>query len=81
MTIGAVEPSSHELGSLSAACDKLWDLDENRLEPGQDYMMNLQVLHRRAGNCSDLNNFQFNTTYCKFLSAHKAGKSFAHLNL
>lgn len=42
MTMG-VEPSEAELSNLSHACGKLWDLDDNRLEPGQDYLMNLQV--------------------------------------
>jgi len=28
--------------SLSEACSKLWDLDENRLVPGRDYKINLQ---------------------------------------
>lgn len=41
--MGSVEPSQEELGNLSDACGKLWELDDNRLEPGQDYHMNLQV--------------------------------------
>lgn len=28
--------------SLSGICSELWDLDENRLRPGQDYAINLQ---------------------------------------
>ena len=28
--------------SLSEACSKLWDLDENRLVPGRDYKISLQ---------------------------------------
>ncbi|KAK7386295.1 hypothetical protein VNO78_26430 [Psophocarpus tetragonolobus] len=32
-----VEPSEHELTDLSSACNKLWDLDLNRLVPGKDY--------------------------------------------
>ncbi|XP_057416877.1 uncharacterized protein LOC130711329 [Lotus japonicus] len=32
-----VEPSQSELGDLSRACEKLWDLDSNRLVPGKDY--------------------------------------------
>lgn len=32
----------HELGSLSAACQRLWQLDLNRLEPGQHYVLNPQ---------------------------------------
>lgn len=39
----AQEPSTHELDSLSAACSKLWELDDNRLVPGSDYQLNLQV--------------------------------------
>ncbi|KAG9452487.1 hypothetical protein H6P81_005391 [Aristolochia fimbriata] len=32
-----VEPSEEELEDLSKACDKLWELDSNRLVPGKDY--------------------------------------------
>lgn len=32
-----VEPSEDELADLSRACEKLWDLDLNRLTPGKDY--------------------------------------------
>ncbi|CAL0331187.1 unnamed protein product [Lupinus luteus] len=32
-----VEPSEDELTDLSRACEKLWDLDLNRLVPGKDY--------------------------------------------
>jgi len=35
-TMGDVQPTDHELDSLSAACARLWDLDENRLTPGED---------------------------------------------
>ncbi|XP_047155754.1 poly(U)-specific endoribonuclease-A-like [Vigna umbellata] len=36
--IGAgLNPSEDELADLSKACDKLWDLDLNRLVPGKDY--------------------------------------------
>ena len=38
-----VMPSGQELDDLSAACSKLWTLDENRLIPGQDYTLNLGV--------------------------------------
>ncbi|KAK7251831.1 hypothetical protein RIF29_35385 [Crotalaria pallida] len=34
---GRVEPSENELNDLSHACEKLWDLDLNRLVPGKDY--------------------------------------------
>lgn len=32
-----MEPSEEELDDLSKACNKLWELDLNRLVPGQDY--------------------------------------------
>ncbi|KAE9607408.1 putative endoribonuclease XendoU [Lupinus albus] len=32
-----VEPTEDELTDLSRACEKLWDLDLNRLVPGKDY--------------------------------------------
>ncbi|CAK4086180.1 unnamed protein product [Aphanomyces euteiches] len=37
-----VLPTPSELRSLSDACNRLWDLDENRLEPGEHYQINLQ---------------------------------------
>ncbi|EIE27711.1 hypothetical protein COCSUDRAFT_45961 [Coccomyxa subellipsoidea C-169] len=36
-------PTQEELADLSLACQKIWDLDQNRLEPNRDYQMNLQV--------------------------------------
>eukprot|EP00892_Ulva_mutabilis_P000806 jgi/Ulvmu1/10726/UM068_0012.1 len=42
MSFEGVEPSPEELEDLSAACSRLWELDENRLVAGQDYTMNLQ---------------------------------------
>jgi len=39
----AVQVSREELADLSLACSKLWDLDDNRLEPGRDYNLDLQV--------------------------------------
>lgn len=36
--VGAeLEPSEDELADLSRACNKLWELDLNRLVPGKDY--------------------------------------------
>lgn len=35
--------SREELSDLSLACQKVWDLDSNRLEPGQHYNIDLQV--------------------------------------
>lgn len=32
-----MEPSQNELNDLSQACNKLWELDYNRLTPGKDY--------------------------------------------
>ncbi|XP_024996294.1 poly(U)-specific endoribonuclease-B-like [Cynara cardunculus var. scolymus] len=32
-----IEPSQNELSDLGQACNKLWDLDHNRLTPGKDY--------------------------------------------
>lgn len=37
-----VLPTDEELASLSDACNKLWDLDVNRLVPGKDYEIYLQ---------------------------------------
>ena len=36
-------PSQQELNSLAAACQRLWTLDVNGLQPGQDYDLNPQV--------------------------------------
>nr|XP_016473055.1 PREDICTED: poly(U)-specific endoribonuclease-B-like isoform X2 [Nicotiana tabacum] len=34
-----MEPSDEELSDLSRACNKLWELDLNRLVPGKDYQI------------------------------------------
>ncbi|KAK2995309.1 hypothetical protein RJ640_023823 [Escallonia rubra] len=34
-----LEPSKEELADLSKACNKLWELDLNRLVPGKDYQI------------------------------------------
>ncbi|KAJ4712592.1 Poly(U)-specific endoribonuclease-B like [Melia azedarach] len=34
---GSFEPSEEELADLSQACNRLWELDLNRLVPGKDY--------------------------------------------
>ena len=34
---GATDPTEEELRDVSLACNKLWDLDTNRLVPGKDY--------------------------------------------
>ncbi|KAL5728459.1 hypothetical protein ACHQM5_001539 [Ranunculus cassubicifolius] len=35
----SVEPSNEELSNLSEACNKLWELDSNRLVPDKDYQI------------------------------------------
>ena len=42
--MGSPTPSQEELRDLSLACQRVWSLDENRLEPGRDYQVDLQVL-------------------------------------
>ncbi|KXZ46905.1 hypothetical protein GPECTOR_39g399 [Gonium pectorale] len=37
-----MDPTSEELDSLVLAAQKLWELDENRLTPGEDYAINIQ---------------------------------------
>ena len=39
----SVQVSREELADLSLACSKLWDLDDNRLEPGRDHTLDVQV--------------------------------------
>lgn len=34
------EPTQEELRNISAACNRLWELDFNRLTPGHDYEIN-----------------------------------------
>ncbi len=36
------DPTKEELSSLSEACDRLWSLDANRLEPNKDYFLDIQ---------------------------------------
>ena len=36
------DPTKKELESLSDACDRLWSLDSNRLEPNKDYIIDIQ---------------------------------------
>jgi poly(U)-specific endoribonuclease len=51
-----VSPTGEELGSLSLACHRLWDLDVNRLVPGRDYIINLQQgknLHQAGDFAAD----------------------------
>jgi poly(U)-specific endoribonuclease len=50
-TYGNLEPSQLELSGLSEACNKLWELDLNRLVPGRDYQIDCgdgKRVHERA---------------------------------
>jgi hypothetical protein len=53
MAYGGVDPTSQELNNISLACSRLWELDENRLTPGQDYRLNLQVSNHFTYNIFD----------------------------
>jgi poly(U)-specific endoribonuclease len=37
-----MRPTQEELEDLSLACQRLWELDENRLEPDKHYDINVQ---------------------------------------
>ena len=37
----SLEPSPEELEDVTLACAKLWDLDRNRLTPGEDFQLNI----------------------------------------
>lgn len=37
-----IEPTASELGDLSLAANRLWELDFNRLLPQEDYVINVQ---------------------------------------
>lgn len=43
------QPTEEELESLSAACQKIWALDDNRLTPDEDYDINVGVRPGTAG--------------------------------
>ena len=49
--MAALEPTAEELHDLSLACSKVWELDNNRLEPGRDFTINLQVMHPSRRGC------------------------------
>ena len=42
-----LKPTLMELGNLSNAADKLWQLDSNRLVYGRDYELDLQTFRKR----------------------------------
>eukprot|EP00937_MAST-01D_sp_MAST-1D-sp2_P003546 g3546.t1 len=45
-------PTAEELDSLSVACGRLWELDDNRLTPGKEYRINVQA-GKHAGSRHD----------------------------
>ncbi|RIA83614.1 Endoribonuclease XendoU [Glomus cerebriforme] len=45
-------PTEKELSNVKFALEKLWELDENRLEPGVDYALNLTLARGRNDNTS-----------------------------
>ncbi len=47
-----IVPTHEELDSISLACNKLWELDTNRLVPDVDYRLNLQHA-TRVGSRTD----------------------------
>ena len=42
----AIAPTASELANISEACNKLWELDSNRLVYGRDYELQLQCCRR-----------------------------------
>ncbi|VFQ82664.1 unnamed protein product [Cuscuta campestris] len=45
-----LDPLGEELANLSKACNKLWELDVNRLVPGKDYQIDVgegKKVHQR----------------------------------
>jgi hypothetical protein len=45
----SVDPSPKELEDVSLCAQRLWDLDENRLECTKDYILNVGVRHGQGG--------------------------------
>ncbi|CAB4390140.1 hypothetical protein RhiirA1_412783 [Rhizophagus irregularis] len=45
-------PTDRELSDVTLALEKLWELDENRLQPGVDYALNLVLARGRSDNTS-----------------------------
>ncbi|XP_027181047.1 poly(U)-specific endoribonuclease-B isoform X1 [Coffea eugenioides] len=50
-----MEPSEEELRDLSKACNKLWELDLNRLTPGKDYEIDIGEGKKvyQKGDCAE----------------------------
>ncbi|RHZ80640.1 hypothetical protein Glove_134g249 [Diversispora epigaea] len=51
-SISVNEPTQNELANVGVAIQKLWDLDHNRLKPGEDYAINLPMPQERGENVS-----------------------------
>ncbi|XP_039046844.1 poly(U)-specific endoribonuclease-B-like, partial [Hibiscus syriacus] len=52
----SIEPSEEELSDLSQACNRLWQLDLNRLEPGKDYQIDCgggKKVHQKGDMAED----------------------------
>lgn len=39
----STDPTAEELANVNLCAQKLWDLDDNRLEPQKDYGLDVQV--------------------------------------
>lgn len=50
----STDPTADELANVNLCAQKLWDLDDNRLEPQKDYGLDVQVetLTVTSGCCS-----------------------------
>ena len=68
----SVQVSQEELADLSLACSKLWELDSDRLEPGRDYQLDLQVCGLPALIETHACSAQFFTYGVKYV--HQVGK-------
>lgn len=55
-------PTEHELESISAAAQRIWDLDDNCLQPGVHYKINLQghkKVYQKDTDAADESLFEF----------------------
>jgi poly(U)-specific endoribonuclease len=73
MAAADCKPTASELGNLSAACSKLWQLDFNRLTPDVHYRLNVQRGHKpyAAGDSAPDPLFDFVDQYIFFLPTFK----------
>ncbi|KAJ3270662.1 hypothetical protein HK104_004871, partial [Borealophlyctis nickersoniae] len=74
-TVNVPQPTQQELSNISAAVEKLWQLDGNRLTPGKDFQLNLQKEKRAGGtnfgplfSNSDPSILRRSPTYVTFLA-------------